>query len=196
MEAVQQEPARVALVSSVPQTGPRVRVVGLSRRLVAAVIDLVCLSPVLFLSGWIALRLAGISISSAKTFRPEVLLELFLWGGVPFYSVVAVAFALVLLYAFLFVSLLGHTPGLRLVRARVIDVYGDRPRWWRVLLRCAGIVVSLGLLALGLLWIGVDREKRGLHDWLSGTYVIRAVPAERPGVAESASDGVEAGEGG
>jgi uncharacterized RDD family membrane protein YckC len=29
-------------------------------------------------------------------------------------------------------------------------------------------------LALGFLWIGFDREKRGLHDWLADTYVVRA----------------------
>jgi uncharacterized RDD family membrane protein YckC len=29
-------------------------------------------------------------------------------------------------------------------------------------------------LGLGFLWIGFDSEKRGLHDWLSGTYVVKA----------------------
>ena len=28
-------------------------------------------------------------------------------------------------------------------------------------------------LGLGFAWIGFDREKRGLHDWLAGTYVVR-----------------------
>jgi uncharacterized RDD family membrane protein YckC len=24
------------------------------------------------------------------------------------------------------------------------------------------------------LWIGFDREKRGLHDWIADTYVVKA----------------------
>jgi uncharacterized RDD family membrane protein YckC len=28
-------------------------------------------------------------------------------------------------------------------------------------------------LSLGYLWIAFDAEKRGLHDWIAGTYVIR-----------------------
>ena len=28
-------------------------------------------------------------------------------------------------------------------------------------------------LFLGFLWIGFDSEKRGLQDWIAGTYVIR-----------------------
>jgi uncharacterized RDD family membrane protein YckC len=28
-------------------------------------------------------------------------------------------------------------------------------------------------LFLGFLWIGFDSEKRGLHDWIAGTYVVR-----------------------
>jgi uncharacterized RDD family membrane protein YckC len=27
---------------------------------------------------------------------------------------------------------------------------------------------------LGFLWVGFDSEKRGLHDWIAGTYVIKA----------------------
>ena len=44
----------------------------------------------------------------------------------------------------------------------------------RTLLRTSGYVLSAVLFSLGFLWIGFDREKRGLHDWIAGTYVIRA----------------------
>ena len=73
----------------------------------------------------------------------------------------------------LFVAITGRTPGLKLLRVRVINVYGERPEWWRACLRCGGFVIGLLLLGLGLLWIGFDRHKRGLHDWLAGTYVVR-----------------------
>ena len=39
--------------------------------------------------------------------------------------------------------------------------------------RTAGYLAGLATLSLGFLWIGFDAEKRGLHDWIAGTYVIR-----------------------
>ena len=44
----------------------------------------------------------------------------------------------------------------------------------QALARCAGYVASVATLFLGFLWIGFDSEKRGLQDWIAGTYVIRA----------------------
>ena len=38
----------------------------------------------------------------------------------------------------------------------------------------AGYLAGLATAFLGFLWIGFDAEKRGLHDWIAGTYVIRA----------------------
>jgi hypothetical protein len=39
--------------------------------------------------------------------------------------------------------------------------------------RCAGYLAGIATLFLGFLWIGFDHEKRGLQDWIAGTYVIR-----------------------
>ena len=43
----------------------------------------------------------------------------------------------------------------------------------RALVRTAGYVVSVASLGLGFLWIAFDSEKRGLHDWMAGTYVVK-----------------------
>ena len=56
----------------------------------------------------------------------------------------------------------------------MIDVYGERPSFARIGLRVGGYLVGLCTLFLGFLWIGFDAEKRGLHDWIAGTYVIRS----------------------
>ena len=37
-----------------------------------------------------------------------------------------------------------------------------------------GLLVSLALFCGWYLWIAFSREKRGLHDLLAGTYVVRA----------------------
>ena len=79
-----------------------------------------------------------------------------------------------LLYLFLFQAMVGQMLGMRVLALRVIDVYGEPPSYLRAGLRTAGYLVSLGTLFLGFLWIGFDAEKRGLHDWIAGTYVIRA----------------------
>jgi len=153
-----------------------VRVAGFWRRSVAAAIDAACIAPAILVLGWLAFRASGLRLPAATDIRVENMLELLLEGGSFVHSLLAMELAIVLLYGFLFTATTGATPGLRLLRLKVINVYGDAPEWWRVLLRCLGFLCGGLLLGLGLLWIGFDREKRGLHDWLAGTYVIRNDP--------------------
>jgi len=63
---------------------------------------------------------------------------------------------------------------MRLLRLKIIDVYGDRPSPARCVARCGGYLAGVATLFLGFLWMGFDSEKRGLQDWIAGTYVIRA----------------------
>jgi uncharacterized RDD family membrane protein YckC len=77
-------------------------------------------------------------------------------------------------YLVVFHIVLGRTLGMRVLKMKVIDVYGDAPSPARSLVRCAGYLASVATLFLGFLWVGFDSEKRGLHDWIAGTYVIRA----------------------
>ena len=34
-------------------------------------------------------------------------------------------------------------------------------------------LLGVATLGLGFIWIAFDSEKRGLHDWLAGTYVVK-----------------------
>ncbi len=52
---------------------------------------------------------------------------------------------------------------------------------WRAAVRAVGYLVALATGGLGFLWVGFDREKRGLHDWLAGTYVIKSPPGRARG---------------
>jgi len=151
----------------------RVRVAGLWRRLCATIVDTMILSPVVILLGWLVLHVSGLRFPFTRELRLESLFELFLEGGGLLYSLMAVTLLVLLLYGLLFMATTGATPGLRLLRLRVINVYGEAPEWWRAVLRCAGFLLGLASLGLGFVWIGFDREKRGLHDWVAGTYVIR-----------------------
>lgn len=151
----------------------KVYVAGIWRRLLATCLDGICLAPILLLTGWLAMRITGTPMPDPGKLRVELVLEAVLDGGGMLYSLVALALALLLLYGIMFITITGATPGLRMVRLRVINIYGDPPEWWRMLLRSIGFLTSCLFLGLGFLWIGFDREKRGLPDWLAGTYVIR-----------------------
>jgi uncharacterized RDD family membrane protein YckC len=79
-----------------------------------------------------------------------------------------------MLYFFLFHAARGQTPGKQLLGLMVLTVYGERPGVGRCLLRTFGYLLSVLPFSLGLLWVGFDREKRALHDWVAGTYVVLA----------------------
>ncbi len=57
-------------------------------------------------------------------------------------------------------------------------------RVWRVLVReTLGKFISLLVLSLGYFWVGFSRRKRGWHDLMGGTQVVRAIGATgEPGV--------------
>lgn len=77
------------------------------------------------------------------------------------------------LYFGLFWSLTGQTLGHRLLKLRVVDPSGRPPRPWWAALRVVGHGLGLAVGAMGWLWVAFDREKRGLHDHLARTYVVR-----------------------
>lgn len=163
----------------------QVYVVGLWRRITATIVDVVMLAPVLLAAGWIAIRAAGLHLTRGSLVQADVLLELLLSGKPVVYATLVLTIGIALLYGIVFVATTGNTPGLSLLRARVINIYGGRPELWRAVLRSFGILVGMALFGLGLLWIGFDREKRGLHDWLAGTYVVRTRYGKRPLIGNS-----------
>jgi uncharacterized RDD family membrane protein YckC len=148
------------------------RVAGLWRRAAAAVIDLLLLLPVFAILGGLLSVLLGRPLPRPGELGPDLLLSAMLDGSTVGEALLLLGGLLLLLYFFLFHSVRGQTPGKRLLGLLVIDVYGERPGLARTLLRTSGYVLSAALFSLGFLWIGFDRERRALHDWLAGTYVV------------------------
>lgn len=68
----------------------------------------------------------------------------------------------------------GQTPGKKLARIRVVDARTlDNAPYWKLIIRFIGYFISL--ISLIGFFIGLlRRDKRTLHDLLSGTAVIRA----------------------
>lgn len=76
-------------------------------------------------------------------------------------------------YFTLFTGWDGQTPGKRLLRLKVVRVSGEPVSYSRALLRYIGYFISFLLAGLGFVMIAVDRNKRGLHDLIAGTCVIK-----------------------
>ena len=77
----------------------------------------------------------------------------------------------------------GQTLGKMLLRIQVVESNGNIPSWPRVLLRelMRGLI-SIALFPLGLLylWVTLDARRRGFHDYLGGSYVVRKERGPKP----------------
>ncbi len=149
---------------------------GFWRRAIAAAIDLAIVLPISALLGFIASKVSGVGLPAMKI----GLLDLDLWIDLVLAMDPGLVLAMVLTWAIGLSYLLvfhvarGQTLGMRVMKMRIIDGYGDAPSPRRAVVRVMGYVIGVATLGLGFLWIGFDSEKRGLHDWIAGTYVVRA----------------------
>jgi len=83
---------------------------------------------------------------------------------------------LLLLYHWLFTGLRGQTPGKMAVSIKVVNAQGDRPSLGIAALReVLGKLISTVVLCLGFLWIDWDKQKRGWHDTIASTHVVKVV---------------------
>jgi uncharacterized RDD family membrane protein YckC len=92
-------------------------------------------------------------------------------------------------YFVLFWTLAGETPGMRLMRMRVVDEHGAPPGVGRSLLRIVGAVLAAIPFFAGYLLVLVDDRRRGLHDMIARTVVVYATaePAEEAGQSSRSS---------
>jgi uncharacterized RDD family membrane protein YckC len=96
------------------------------------------------------------------------------WGSRTLNSMIAVAVVIALLVMVLLDAWLQGTPGLRLLDCCLVDARtGKAIGPGRSAKRSVYLLLSALPLLVGLLWIGWDRHKQGLHDKLAGTVVIR-----------------------
>ena len=156
---------------------PSVYVVGFWKRLAAGLIDFFVILPVALLIIFIVSKIAGVHLpaKNMKLLDVDMWIDLVLATDSALVMGLVLFIAIALTYLLVFHITLGRTLGMRVLKIKVIDVYGDPPSPARSLARCAGYLASVATLFLGFLWVGFDSEKRGLQDWIAGTYVIKAV---------------------
>jgi uncharacterized RDD family membrane protein YckC len=83
-------------------------------------------------------------------------------------------------YFVLFWSGAGQTPGMRLLRLRLLGRDGRPPSFGRSILRAIGTLVAIVPLFAGYLPVLFDDRRRGLPDFLARTVVVYEAPASRP----------------
>jgi uncharacterized RDD family membrane protein YckC len=143
-----------------PDAFPEVYEGVLPRRVLAYLVDLVCI-------GVIA---AGVAI----VFFVLWLLSLGLLG-----PILWLLFCLIPL-AYHTLQLAGPrsaTVGMRLFDIELRSVTGERPGFLQALAQTALFYISLGATGSLILLVALfNRRRRTLHDWLSGTVVVRTLP--------------------
>lgn len=75
--------------------------------------------------------------------------------------------------AFFWSSKYQATPGQMALGLKVVDAEGNRISLGRAWLRVLGYVVSNFILCIGFIMVAFTDKKRGLHDMIAGTLVIK-----------------------
>ena len=129
----------------------------LFRRFAAFSYDLLLLGALTFCFTWLVLALRG-----GRAIAP----------GTVWFELALVALAMLFFCAFWTRG--GQTLGMQAWRIRVVCHDGRPLGWPRAALRFWAAVLALLPLGLGLWWGLSDPQRRGWHDRLTGTRVVRA----------------------
>jgi uncharacterized RDD family membrane protein YckC len=156
------------------RAAPTFYAAGFWRRLGAALVDVAIVLPVGLILSWLAGQIAGVHLPESRHYGVDFWLDLLLSSDPALLGMLGLLVATAAIYAAIFQITWSATPGMRMLGLGIIDLYGDPPSVLRSIARTAGYLASAVTLGLGFLWIGFDRERRGLHDWLSGTHVVKA----------------------
>ena len=124
------------------------------------------LTAVVYAGFWI--RFAAYIIDAIILFIVNIALIVVLGQ---FGSFVSIAVGIV--YAVGFWTALGATPGKMAVGIEITTVDGESIGFGKALLRYIGYFVSAITLLIGFLMIAFTGQKRGLHDYIAGTVVIK-----------------------
>lgn len=77
------------------------------------------------------------------------------------------------LYFLVFHQLFGKTIGKMITKTRVVSIRQKKPAFLEQLIRTTGYAVSALPLGLGFILMVFRKDRRALHDLMSGTYVMR-----------------------
>jgi uncharacterized RDD family membrane protein YckC len=132
---------------------------GIATRAIALVVDALVVTLVFLLGG----ALVSLVASLFGKLRPEWLVGVLVGSG---------WLIVVTVYFVVFWSTTGQTPGMRVMRLRVVRVGGRRLGVVRSVIRLIGLALAIIPLFAGFLPVLVDRRRRALQDFIAGTVVL------------------------
>jgi uncharacterized RDD family membrane protein YckC len=90
------------------------------------------------------------------------------------YAANAIGLLIDLVYFVGFWTWRGQSPGMIPFNMRIVlAADGGKVDVVRSLLRYVGLIISIVILFLGVIWVAFDRRKQGWHDKIAGTVVVR-----------------------
>lgn len=157
--SVQAEPSGLVMVRAPAMAGFWIRMAAWIADIVCFFLATIVLAFLVLATIWFGGRLGG-----------EINDQVMALAG---YSSAAIVMASGFLYFTLFTGSCGQTPGKMLFGLKIVRVNDHEMAYGRACLRSLCWILSLLLFSIGFLMIAFTRQKRGLHDMLAGTYVIR-----------------------
>ncbi len=85
-----------------------------------------------------------------------------------------ISLVFLVLYFACFNAAHGQTPAKAIFRLRVVTADGQKPRFIKALVRAIVLALSTNLLFLPMIYAFFNPQRRSLHDWITGTYVVEA----------------------
>ena len=158
----------------------RVRAAVFPRRLAASLVDLLLVTLVSATVTVVAAVALGVHLPGAKEFGADFVMAGLLDRNPMVLGALGLFLGLSGLYQIYLGGMLGQTVGKRLLHLRVISTSGQVPGPIVASVRFLAMLLSLAPAGLGWLWCIFDRERRALHDHLSGTYVIVDAHTDAP----------------
>jgi len=140
---------------------------GFLLRLLAYTIDctiVYCFTLALLLAGFIFLRSSALDMGKTDTL--DLLRLLF----IPYIIASTVIESFYFTYCH---AVTGQTIGKWICGLKVVNERGELIGYKRAFIRWLGYLVSRFFLYAGFIWVAFSREKRGWHDKIAGSYVIR-----------------------
>jgi uncharacterized RDD family membrane protein YckC len=141
----------------------RVKTIGFGRRLVSTLWDGLL---IFFMSFILIIVIAFVEIFAASFMRDSELpiTQMTFWTGI----------FLSLLYYVGMWTTSGQTIGKATLGIKVVGKNGKPLPVGRALLRWIGFIISGVVFSLGFLWININKQRRGWHDIIAGSYVVEA----------------------
>lgn len=165
-------PPAVSAAPSRKQVVLRVRAASAPRRCAAALVDVLVLLATSGAATAAAALTFGVTFPRPAELGPDLLLAGLLDQHPMAVGALGLFAGLSALYLVLLGGLTGRSLGKRLFRLRVISVHGVAPGPLRSVGRFLALALAAAPAGIGWLWCLFDRERRGAHDHLAGTYVI------------------------